>query len=29
MYYDHNGNFRGIENGIDFLDDDRFLKMKG
>ena len=28
MYYDQNGNFRGVENGVDFLDSDAFLKMK-
>jgi len=28
LYYDHNGNFRGVENGVDFQDSDAFLKMK-
>ena len=27
LYYDHNGNFRGVENGVDFQDN-AFLKMK-
>jgi len=28
LYYDHNGRFRGVENGIDFQDSNAFLKMK-
>ena len=28
LYYDRNGNFRGVENGVDFQDSDEFLKMK-
>ena len=28
LYYDHYGDFCGVENGVDFLDDDEFLKMK-
>ncbi|KAF9650931.1 hypothetical protein BDM02DRAFT_3163995 [Thelephora ganbajun] len=28
LYYDHDGNFRGIENGVDFQDDDAFLRIK-
>jgi len=28
LYYDRGGNFRGVENGIDFQDSDAFLKMK-
>ena len=28
MYYDHSGNFRGVENGVGFQDGDEFLKMK-
>jgi len=28
LYYDHSGNFRGVENGIDFEDSDEFLRMK-
>ena len=28
LYYDHEGNFRGVENGVDFQDDDAFLKMR-
>jgi len=27
LYYDRNGTFRGVENGVDFQDD-TFLKMK-
>ena len=27
LYYDHDGSFRGVENGVDFQDDDEFLKM--
>lgn len=27
LYYDHNGDFRGIENGVDFQDDD-FLRIE-
>ena len=27
-YYDRNGNFRGVENGVDFQDDNEFLKMQ-
>ncbi|KAF9652067.1 hypothetical protein BDM02DRAFT_3089986, partial [Thelephora ganbajun] len=28
LYYDHDGNFRGVENGVDFQDDDAFLRMR-
>jgi len=28
LYYDHNGNFRGVENGIDFKDSDGLVKVK-
>ena len=28
MYYDRNGKFCGVENGVDFQDDDAFLKIK-
>ena len=28
LYYDCNGNFRGVENGMDFQDDDKLLRMK-
>jgi hypothetical protein len=28
LYYDHDGNFRGVENGVDFQDSDVFLRMK-
>ena len=28
LYYDRNGNFRGVENGVDFQDDSVFLKMR-
>ena len=28
LYYDHDGNFRGVENGVDFQDDDELLKMR-
>lgn len=28
LYYDHDGNFCGIENGVDFQDDDAFLRIK-
>ena len=27
LYYDHKGNFCGVENGLDFQDDDRFLRV--
>ena len=27
LYYDHDGGFRGVENGVDSQDDDEFLKM--
>jgi len=27
-YYDHDGGFCGIENGVDFQEDDEFLRMK-
>jgi len=27
-YYDHDGGFCGIENGVDFQEDDEFLKMR-
>ena len=28
LYYDYSGNFRGVENGVDFQDSDGFLRMK-
>ena len=28
LYYDHDGTFRGVENGIDFEDEGEFLRMK-
>ena len=28
LYYDHGGNFCGVENGADFQDEDAFLMMK-
>ena len=28
LYYDRNGNFRGVENGVDFEDSDKLLRMK-
>jgi hypothetical protein len=28
LYYDHKGNFRGIESGLDLQDDDAFLKIR-
>ena len=28
LYYDQDGGFRGVENGVDFQDDDELLKMK-
>ena len=28
LYYDREGNFRGVENGVDFQDDDTFLKIR-
>ena len=28
LYYDRSGNFRGVENGIDFQDSNGYLKMK-
>jgi hypothetical protein len=28
LYYDHNGNFRGVENGVDFQDESAYLRMK-
>ena len=28
LYYDRKGNFRGIENGVDFQDDDGLLKIR-
>ena len=27
-YYDRNGDFRGVENGVDFKDENTFLKMR-
>jgi len=27
LFYDHKGNFCGVENGLDFQDDDRFLRV--
>ena len=28
LYYDHDGGFCGVENGVDFQDEDEFLKMR-
>jgi hypothetical protein len=28
LYYDHDGQFCGIENGVDFQDDDAYLKIR-
>ena len=28
LYYDHDGGFCGIDNGVDFQDEDEFLKMR-
>ena len=28
LYYDHDGNFCGVENGVDFQDDGSLLKMR-
>ena len=28
LYYDRGGNFCGIENGMDFQDDDAYLKLR-
>ena len=28
LYYDHSGNFRGVENGVDFQESDGLLRMK-
>ena len=28
LYYDRSGNFRGVENGIDFQDSNVYLKLK-
>jgi len=28
LYYDHDGNFCGVENGVDFQDDDTFLRIR-
>ena len=28
LYYDRGGNFRGVENGVNFQDSNAFLKMK-
>ena len=28
LYYDHDSNFCGVENGVDFQDDDAYLKMR-
>ena len=28
LYYDHNGNFRGVENGDDSHDSDEFVRIK-
>ena len=28
LYYDHDGSFCGVENGVDFQEDDEFLKMR-
>ena len=28
LYYDRDGNFRGVENGVDFQDSDALCRMK-
>ena len=28
LYYDHSGNFQGVENGVDFQEPDKYVKMK-
>ena len=28
LYYDHDGKFCGVDNGVDFQDDDAFLRVK-
>ena len=28
LYYDRSGNFRGVENGVDFQDSNVYLKLK-
>jgi len=28
MYYDHDGKFCGVKNGVNLQDDDAFLKIK-
>ena len=28
LYYDHSGNFQGVENGVDFQEPDEYLQMK-
>jgi len=28
LYYDQNGNFRGVENGADLQDDEEFLRIR-
>ena len=28
LYYDRNGHFRGVDNGVNFQDNDELLKMK-
>jgi len=28
LYYDHDGKFCGVENGVGFQDDDAFLKIR-
>ena len=28
LYYDHDGDFCGVENGVNFQDEDEFLKMR-
>jgi len=28
VYYDHDGKFCGVENGMDFQDDDAYLKLR-
>ena len=28
LYYDRDGKFCGVENGVDFQDDDEFLRIK-
>ena len=28
LYYNHDGDFCGVENGMDFQDDDEYLRMR-